>query len=152
MVPPASHRVSRVPWYSGYCHLYFNFVYRTFTFFGLLSQYNSTISIHSFCSPQPQQARSLVWPSSISLAATLEIDFSFSSCCYLDVSVHNVPPAYLFIQYAVTELFSARFPHSDIHDSLNVCFLSWLFAAFYVLLRFLMPRHSPFALISLTFV
>ena len=106
--------------------------------------------VNRLFSPQPQQARSLVWPLSISLAATLKIDFSFSSCCYLDVSVHNVPPAYLFIQYAVTELSSARFPHSDIHESLTVCVSSWLFAAFYVLLRFLMPRHSPFALISLT--
>ena len=31
-----------------------------------------------------------------------------------------------------------------------MCVSSWLFAAFYVLHRFLMPRHSPFALISLT--
>ena len=43
MVPPASHRVSRVPWYSGSCLLTLDFVYWTFTFFGLLSQNNSTI-------------------------------------------------------------------------------------------------------------
>ena len=34
----------------------------------------------------------LVWPVPISLAATLGIDFSFSSCRYLDVSVHGVSP------------------------------------------------------------
>ena len=33
-----------------------------------------------------------VWPVAISLAATLAIDFSFSSCRYLDVSVHDVSP------------------------------------------------------------
>ena len=31
MVPPASHRVSRVPWYSGYCHVFNYFAYGAFT-------------------------------------------------------------------------------------------------------------------------
>ena len=35
--------------------------------------------------------KSLVWPLSLSLAATQEIDFSFSSYGYLDVSVPRVP-------------------------------------------------------------
>ena len=34
----------------------------------------------------------LVWPLSISLAATLKIDVSFSSSAYLDVSVQRVSP------------------------------------------------------------
>ena len=38
MVPLPSHKVSRVSWYSGYCLLYFDFVYVTFTLFGLTSQ------------------------------------------------------------------------------------------------------------------
>ena len=41
--------------------------------------------------PQPQTASSLVWPLSRSLAATQDIDVSFSSWGYLDVSVHPVP-------------------------------------------------------------
>ena len=41
--------------------------------------------------PQPQRACSLVWPLSRSLAATWEIDVSFFSCGYLDVSVPRVP-------------------------------------------------------------
>ena len=41
--------------------------------------------------PQPQGACPLVWPLSPSLAATKEIDFSFSSSGYLDVSVPRVP-------------------------------------------------------------
>ena len=40
---------------------------------------------------EPRCARTTVWPLSISLAATLEIDVSFSSSGYLDVSVHRVP-------------------------------------------------------------
>ena len=35
-----------------------------------------------------------VWPLPFSLAATQEIDFSFSSYCYLDVSVHSVSLLY----------------------------------------------------------
>ena len=98
----------------------------------------------------PRHARTSVWALSISLAATLEIDFSFSSSPYLDVSVQEVPSVYLCIQYTVTEVFSARFPHSDIHASLNMCFLTWLFAAYHVLHRLPVPRHPPCALLCLT--
>ena len=51
---------------------------------------------------EPRHARTSVWALSISLAATLEIDVSFSSSGYLDVSVHRVPSVYLLIQYTVT--------------------------------------------------
>ena len=151
MVPPASHRVSRVPWYSGYCCLSSDFVYRTFTVFGLLSQNNSTIL------PQwrnavlnPKELGPLVWPFSISLAATLEIEFSFSSCCYLDVSVHSVPLRTLCIHVRILELFSSGFPHSDICGLTDVCSSPQLFAAYHVFRRLLVPRHSPYALYCLT--
>ncbi len=42
--------------------------------------------------PQPPRACPRVWALSCSLAATGEIDFSFSSSGYLDVSVPRVPP------------------------------------------------------------
>ena len=42
------------------------------------------------------------------------------------------------------------FPHSEIHGSKDICSSPWLIAACHVLLRLLMPRHSPCALISLT--
>ena len=38
-----------------------------------------------------------VWPLSLSLAATEEIDFSFSSSAYLDVSVQRVSPRYAIL-------------------------------------------------------
>ena len=38
MVPPASHRVPRVRWYSGSCRLEFTFAYWTLTYYGLPSQ------------------------------------------------------------------------------------------------------------------
>ena len=42
------------------------------------------------------------------------------------------------------------FPHSDICGSQAICASPQLFAAYRVLLRLLMPRHSPCALFSLT--
>ena len=41
-------------------------------------------------------------------------------------------------------------PHSDICGSVLVCSSPQLFAAYHVLLRLLVPRHSPCALCSLT--
>ena len=74
----------------------------------------------------------------------------FSSSGYLDVSVHRVPSAYLWIQYTVTEVSSAGFPHSEICGSKDMCSSPQLIAAYHVFLRLLVPRHPPCALISLT--
>ena len=41
MVPPNSHKVSRVSWYFGYCLSLFVFPYGAFTLSGRLSQYRS---------------------------------------------------------------------------------------------------------------
>ena len=100
---------------------------------------------------EPRDARIPVWALPISLAATFGIDLSFFSSGYLDVSVHRVPSVYLWIQYTVHEVFSCGFPHSDIHGSLNICFSPWLFAAYHVFRRLLVPRHPPCALSSLTY-
>ncbi len=91
----------------------------------------------------------LVWPLPISLAATLGIDVSFSSCPYLDVSVQGVPSITLWIHVIVTGVLPAGFPHSDIHGSKVICTYPWLFAAYHVLLRLLVPRHPPYALLCL---
>ena len=93
----------------------------------------------------------MVWPLPISLAATLEIDVSFSSCGYLDVSVPHVPSVRLWIHLTVTGLFPAGLPHSDTRGSMDICSSPRLFAAYRVLLRLLVPRHPPYALSSLIF-
>ena len=49
--------------------------------------------LNAKCGPNPRELGSLVWALSLSLAATQEIDVSFSSFGYLDVSVPRVPPA-----------------------------------------------------------
>ena len=91
MGPPASHGVSRVPWYSGYCLVCFTFAYGAFTLFGGAFQHASASKSESIMqSATPKALLPLVWPLSISLAATLKIDVSFSSSAYLDVSVQRV--------------------------------------------------------------
>ena len=150
MVPARSHKVSRVSWYSGSCHADLSFAYGAFTLSGWLSQNHSAKLVRSFLQSEPRNARIPVWALSISLAATLEIDVSFFSSGYLDVSVHRVPHHNLWIQLWLTELSSAGFPHSDIHGSIDICSSPWLFAAYHVFLRLLVPRHPPCALISLT--
>ena len=150
MVPACSHKVPRVSWYSGYRHVCFPFMYGAFTLSGWLSQNHSTRITESIMRSEPRSARTPVWPLSISLAATLEIDFSFSSSGYLDVSVHRVPSAWLCIYHAVTGVLPAGFPHSEINGSLDICSSPSLIAAYHVFLRLLVPRHPPCALISLT--
>ena len=60
-------------------------------------------------------------------------------------------PSYAYlIQRRMTEYCSAGFPHSEISGSKPMCGSPKLIAACHVLLRLLMPRHSPCALISLT--
>ena len=151
MVPACSHKVSRVSWYSGYRHVSSSFMYGAFTLFGRLSQNLSIKLTESIPRSEPRHARTPVWPLSISLAATLEIDkFSFSSSGYLDVSVHQVPDAWLCIHHTTTEVCSARFPHSEISGSKCICHSPKLFAAYHVFHRLLVPRHPPCALYSLT--
>ena len=100
---------------------------------------------------EPRSARTPVWPLSLSLAATNKIDVSFSSSGYLDVSVHRVPLHTLWIGVWMIRVLRTGFPHSDICGSRIICISPQLFAAYHVFLRLLVPRHSPYALTSLTY-
>ena len=91
-----------------------------------------------------------VWPPPRSLATTSGISFDVSSSPYLDVSVQAVPFIWLFD--SPYDTFSGGFPHSEISGSKLICSSPKLIAAYHVLHRLLMPRHSPCALFSLTFV
>ena len=56
----------------------------------------------------------------------------------------------LCIYNKILEVCSSGFPHSDIHGSMDICSSPRLFAAYHVLLRLSVPRHSPYALGRLT--
>ena len=150
MVPAHSIKVSRVSMYSGYRHVNSPFAYGAFTLFGRLSQNLSARIVESIMRSEPRIARNPVCPLSISLAATLEIDVSFSSSPYLDVSVQAVPLLTLWIGVRMIRVYRTGFPHSEIHGSMDICSLPWLIAAYHVFLRLLVPRHPPCALFCLT--
>ena len=127
MVPAHSIKVSRVSMYSGYCHVNSSFAYGAFTLSGRLSQNLSARFVESIMRSEPRGACTTVWPLSLSLAATNEIDVSFSSSGYLDVSVHRVPFHTLWIGVWMTGVFPAGFPHSDICGSIGYLLLTAAF-------------------------
>ena len=150
MVPAYSIKVSRVSMYSGSRLVNLSFAYGAFTLSGRLSQNRSAKLVESIMRSEPRNARTPVWPLSLSLAATHKIDVSFSSSGYLDVSVHRVPFRTLWIGVRMTGVLPAGFPHSDICGSRDICSSPQLFAAYHVFLRLLVPRHPPCALFCLT--
>ena len=151
MVPPASHRVPRVPWYSGSCRRPPNFVYGIFTLFDLLSQNSSTIG------------PPLLMQSSTPRSMPLGLAFFPFARRYLGnrffflflpllrcFSSRRSPCKAIYSLCSDRALPSAGFPHSDISGSLAMCASPKLFAAFCVLHRSLMARQPPFALLCLT--
>ena len=88
---------------------------------------------------------------SVSLAATQEIDFSFSSSRYLDVSVPWVClPHAMYSRKDTIRLKSSGFPHSEISGSTLTYSSPKHIGVSPVLLRLLVPRHPPCALSNLT--
>ena len=150
MVSAPSHRVSRVPWYSGSCQVSSDFGYGALTLSGRLFQSRSPVITESLLQSEPRDARITVWALPRSLAATYGIDVSFSSSGYLDVSVPRVPFHKLWIHLWMTVVHTAGFPHSEISGSKDICSSPKLIAAYHVFHRLLVPRHPPCALSSLT--
>ena len=108
MVPPYSHRISRVRRYSGYSWLSSPFVYETFTLCGVSSHTLRLSYLIPYAVQTPQVLLPVVWPLPRSLATTKGISVDVFSSPYLDVSVQAVPSVYLWIQYTVTGLDSGR--------------------------------------------
>ena len=123
MVPPASHRISRVLRYSGTGWLSSGFAYGSFTLFGgAFQRASATLPQCHYAGPQPRRACSPVWPLSLSLAATQEIDVSFSSSGYLDVSVPRVP--FCKTMDSSYDDWTLLQPGSPIRISTNLCLLA----------------------------
>ena len=131
MVPPSSHKVSRVLRYSGSCSLTSVFAYGTLTLSCLPSHAVRLTFVNAKCSPNRPLPRSL--------ATTSGISFDFSSSPYLDVSVQAVPLIRLWIHRMIHgryPMWIAPFGHLRI----NVCLQ--LPAAFRSLPR---PSSAPSA-------
>ena len=91
MVPPASHRISRVPRYSGTDYLFSPSLTRLSLSLASLSRNFRSAIVRCRRPATPCVRRLTVWPLSSSLATTKEIEFSFFSSGYLDVSLPRVP-------------------------------------------------------------
>ena len=152
VVHPCSHRVSRVRRYSGYPLSASSFVYGTLTLCGRLSHAVQLDSSDHDAGPNPEDPeRPSVWPLPRSLATTCGISVDVFSSSYLDVSVQTVPHLHLFYSMQVDRVLLCRVaPFGNLRIIAYVQ-LPQLIAACRVLLRLLMPRHSPCALCSLTF-
>ena len=96
MVPPVSHRVSRVRRYSGTRLMQFIFRLRDYHPLWSAFPYRSAKLLHRCVGPQPRRTSPSVWPLPRSLATTSRISVDFSSSPYLDVSVQAVPRVRLF--------------------------------------------------------
>ena len=66
-------------------------------------------------------------------------------------SLRSLLIRYFTYVWIISFFLLIEFPHSDIYGSMDICSLPQLFAAYHVLLRLLVPRHSPYALSSLTY-
>ena len=108
MVPPYSHRVSRVRRYSGSSLLLSSFAYGTLTLYRWPSHAIQLDSCIRCAVRTPSVLLLSVWPLPRSLATTSGISVDFFSSPYLDVSVQAVPLIYLFIQYMMTGHDSSR--------------------------------------------
>ena len=108
MVPPYSHRVSRVRRYSGFSWLIFSFAYGTLTLFGVLSHTLRLDSHVHVAVRTPKIFLPSVWPLPRSLATTRGISFDVFSSPYLDVSVQAVPRVRLFYSPHAARILSVR--------------------------------------------
>ena len=114
MVPPCSHRVSRVRRYSGSSRSVLSFIYGILTLYDLPSHAIRLDFAVPYAVRTPTVLLPSVWPVPRSLATTYGISVDFFSSPYLDVSVQAVPYIYLFIQYMLHDLQSCGLPHSEI--------------------------------------
>ena len=150
MVPAYSVKVPRVSTYSGYRHANRPFTYGAFTLSGRPSQAVLLSLLDQFRGPNPGVHALRFGLFRFRSPLLTESHVVFSSSGYLDVSVHRVPFLTLWIGVRILEVCSSRFPHSEISGSMDICSSPKLFAAYHVFHRLLVPRHPPYALISIT--
>ena len=109
MVPPSSHRVSRVRRYSGYPLKQIIFRLRVSHPLWTAFQCRSAKLLSRYVGPNPEDPeRPSVWPPPRSLATTCGISFDVFSSSYLDVSVQTVPYVQLFYSLHVDRVLLCR--------------------------------------------
>ena len=154
VVPALSYEVSRASHYSGYYHVNSVFAYQTFTIYGLLFQVILLTLLNQLCSPNPYHITTIGLGSSSFARHYSRNRFFFLflwvlRCFSSPRSLHIHYFTHVWIDWHFSQ---PEFPHSDIYGLTDICSYPQLFAAYHVLHRLLVPRHSPYALSSLTFL
>ena len=145
MVPPDSHRISRVPRYSGYRYASHGFVYGAFARYGKVFQpfpLTMFLAISRPYNPATAllQSRFGLFPGRSPL---LGESFLFSLPAGTKMFQF---PAFAFRCCGMTGLQPAGLSHSEIRGSRVICTYPRLIAAYHVLRRLQEPRHPPYAL------
>ena len=146
MVHPDSHRVPRVPWYSGIPPDPRPFRLRGFHLLRPAFPDRSAKDSDPYAGPYNPRVHVLrfgLFPFRSPLLRESLLDFS--SWSYLDGSVHSVRLPDLCIQSGIPPI-AVGFPIRIPPDQRSFDSYPELFAAFYVLLRLLLPRHPPYTL------
>ena len=159
MVLADSHGISRVPRYSGTCpasqHRFrlqdCHLLWPTFQSVRLRCWFVTRRPCGLTGPTTPEMQAPLVWAVPRSLAATSGITdcFLFLRVLRWFTSPRCLRRAYVF-SAGYSGMTQSGFPHSEIPGSKPVCGSPRLIAAYHVLHRLLAPRHSPYALSSLT--
>ena len=150
MVPPYSHRVSRVRRYSGYRWLFRLFVYRTLTFFGWTS-HSIPLNLYNavFC-PNPESITTLGLASSAFARHYLRNLGWFLFLALLRCFSSGGSPPYAMYSRMDAWTTSCGLLHSEICGSMLAYNSPQLIAVNHVLHRLPMPRHSLCALFCFT--
>ena len=154
MVPALSYEISRVSHYSGFYLPLLSFHIPDFHRLWYAFPNISTRIVNGLSQSEPHQYFYLWFGLFLFRSPLLQESFVYFLFLWV-LRCFSSPRSlltYYFTHMQILEFFSSsEFPHSDIYDSLDICSSSQLFAAYHVLLRLLVPRHSPYALCSLTF-
>ena len=148
MVLVDSHRISPVPWYSGTplesvaLRLQdYHLLWCLFPDQLRLQRVTHNAGPTTLMQPKPHQFGLFPFRSPLLRKSLL---FSFPPATEMFQLAGFALSTYVFSTKWQAE--PAGFPHSDIHGSSLICSFPWLIAAYHVLHRLSMPRHSPKAL------
>ena len=154
MVLPDSHRVSRVPRYSGACRESLHFRVRGYHPLWLdfpVASTSKAICNSTMTGPTTPPDPKTRWFGLFRIRSPLLTESLLFSLPPGTKMVHF--PGFasygLCIQPQILEDYSSGFPHSEISGSTLVCSSPKLIAAYHVLHRLPSPRHPPCALSSL---
>ena len=153
MVSALSYGIPRVPHYSGFTSPSLGFRIQDFHLLWFTFPGNSTnLNLDFFGNPNPENITTLGLGSSSFARHYLRNRSYFLFLWVLRCFSSPRSPSYtalLMYEYTVSFycMSSLIRTSTDISD---ICSSPWLFAAYHVLLRLLVPRHSPYALCSLT--